>query len=193
MSLHGRSGLGSAVLGTEGEQILHALDQPVLVVGRHCSTGWPGRGGLLLPLDGSPEASRILVAATALARSWDLDTAVLQVVHAFDNEVAEQVEVVERACSDLRLAGVRVSSEVECSSNTAVAIVGHARRGSTSLIMMASVVHPGVARTLLGSVTMNTIRDAPCPVLVCPPEPVASAPLLSTVARPARVGYGGHR
>jgi nucleotide-binding universal stress UspA family protein len=184
MSMHGRSGIGAAVLGTPGEEILRTLDQPVLVVGQHCVSSWTGHGRLLLPLDGSPEANDILASAIALARGWNLDTSVLQVVHPFDNDVADQAVVVERACATLRAARVHTASDVDCSSDAAAAIAGRARRDTSSLIMMSSHVRPGAARAFLGSVTMNTIRSSPCPMLVCPPHPATRSNFPLSTARP---------
>ncbi len=172
MTAHGRSGLGAALLGTTTEDLIHRLDQPVLVVGRRCAPDWPDQPRLLIPLDGSVEAERsVLPLAAEIARSWNLDPWLIQVAHPFDNAVAEHADhVFDRAEAELRALGVEPRLDFQFASNIALTINGQAQHLGAALIIMASHVHPGAARTVLGSVTMRVIHTAPCPVLVCPPS-----------------------
>lgn len=170
MTAHGRSGLGAAVLGSTTEDLLRNTDRPVLVVGRHCSGRWPGQQRLLVPLDGSEQATHVLPEVAGLATDWGLETWLLQIIHAFDTETAQHLDTaLTGAQNRLRDLGVEAKTDYQFSSNAPAAIAEQARLVGTALIVMSSRVNPGAARTLLGSVTQGVIHHAPCPVLVCPP------------------------
>lgn len=171
MSAHGRSGLAAALVGSTTEDYLHRTDRPVIVVGRHCSTSWPDQRRVLVPLDGSGRAERILSKVAEVVDEWDLEPWLLQVAHPFDTEVAHEGDhALERARARLADMGVTAKIDFQFASNAAGSIDAQAKNLGAALIVMSSYVHPGLARTLLGSVTMGVIHDAPCPVLVCPPE-----------------------
>jgi nucleotide-binding universal stress UspA family protein len=171
LASHGRGAMGAAIIGSTTEDLVHQLGRPVLVVGRQCSTDWPDQPRVLIPLDGSERAERVVPAAARIARDWGLEPWLLQVAHPFDTEVAHNVEhTLDRAQARFEELGVSPKVDFQFSSNAAVAIAGEARTLGASLILMSSFVHPGVARTLLGSVTMHVIHAASCPVLVCPPD-----------------------
>ena len=172
IATHGRSGFGAALIGSTAEDLLHRTDRPVLVVGRHCSPSWPDQRRLVVPLDGSGRAERILPRVAEVIGEWDLEPWLVQVAHPFDTEVAHEADhALDRARSRLADLGVPAKIDFQFASNAAGAIDAQARNLGAALIVMSSYVHPGLARTLLGSVTMGVIHDAPCPVLVCPPEP----------------------
>jgi nucleotide-binding universal stress UspA family protein len=177
MAAHGRGVLGSAIIGSTTEELIHRVDRPVLVVGRHCSETWPDQARLLVPLDCSERAERIVTQVAAIVEEWDLEPWLLQVAHPFDTEAATNMEhSLDRARARFEELGVSPKLDFQFSSNAAVAIDGQAKNLGASLIVMSSFVHPGVARALLGSVTMHVIHGAPCPVLVCPPDVPASEP-----------------
>jgi len=177
MTAHGRTGLGAAVLGSTTEDLLRRHDRPVLVVGRHCSPGWPEQRRLLVPLDGSARSEQILPEVAGVSTDWGLEPWLLQVVHPFDSEMSQHLDTaLVGAQTRLRDLGVDAKTDFQFASNAAVAIDQQARGLGAALIMMSSYVHPGMARTLLGSVTMQVVHSAPCPVLICPhPDDEASA------------------
>jgi nucleotide-binding universal stress UspA family protein len=170
MAAHGRTGLGALVLGSTTEELLRAGCHPVLVVGRGCSPSWPDQARLLVPLDGSARAEQILPEAAGVAVDWGLETSLLQVVHPFDNVTAQHLGSALTVAADrMRDLGVEAKTDLLFGANPAQTIAHQARELGAALIIMSSRVHPGPARTLLGSVTMGVIHHAPCPVLVCPP------------------------
>ncbi len=174
LTAHGRTGLGAAVLGSTTEDLLRQTDRPVLVVGRHCSGGWPEQRRLMVPLDGSERAEQILPEVAGLASDWGLDTWLVQIVHPFDNETAQHLDsALTTAQSRLRELGVEAKIDYQFGSNAPASIAEQARLLGAALIVMSSRVSPGTARTLLGSVTQGVIHHAPCPVLVCSPSPVS--------------------
>ena len=171
LSAHGRSGLGAALIGSTTEDLLRQTDRPVLVVGRHCSTSWPDQRRVVVPLDGSGRAERILPQVADVVREWNLEPWLVQVAHPFDTEVAHDADhALDRARSRMAELGITAKIDFQFASNAAGAIDSQAKNLGAALIVMSSYVHPGLARTLLGSVTMGVIHDAPCPVLVCPAQ-----------------------
>ncbi len=174
MTAHGRSGLGAALLGSTTEAVLRRIGRPVLVVGPKCESDWIDGGRLVIPLDGSPRAERILPYAASVSRTWHLEPWLVQVAHPFDNEVAQTAaNALDRPARLLRGHGLDVKTAFQWSSAPAACIAAEARSLQAGLILMSSYIPTGAARTLIGSVTMGVIHRAPCPVLVCPPEAVA--------------------
>jgi nucleotide-binding universal stress UspA family protein len=170
MTAHGRTGLGEMLLGSTTEEVLRLTRRPVLVVGRTCSPSWPDEARLLVPLDGSDRGEQILPEAAGVAVDWNLETSLLQVVHPFDNETAQHLGAALTAAQErMRGLGVETKTDILFATNPAQTISQQARELGAALVIMSSHVHPGPARTLLGSVTMGVIHHAPCPVLVCPP------------------------
>jgi nucleotide-binding universal stress UspA family protein len=70
-----------------------------------------------------------------------------------------------------RAAAMGLEVQVHQSPNPASeAIVERARKLAAGLIVMGTRGHSGVKQALLGSVARKTLRAAPCPVVVVPPE-----------------------
>ena len=170
MSTHGRSGFGSALWGSTAEDVMRHTHEPVLLVGRHCDLPWPGhRRGVLVPIDGSPRCNDLLVPVAELVREHGLQPTIIKVVHPFDVEDAhDPMAGLDEAGHRLAELGVEAKLEHRFASNVPVTLVEAARESAAAVVVMASYVHPGAARTFLGSVTMRTVHDAPCPVLVFP-------------------------
>jgi nucleotide-binding universal stress UspA family protein len=177
MTSHGRSGLGSAVLGSTAEDVLRRSDRPVLVVGRECALPWPGhRRTLLVPIDGSEPGEQILGRIAEVVDRSGLQPTLVQVAHPFDVEEANHAgDALEHARRQLLAMGVDAKTEHRFASNVPLTLDEVARGWGAALIVMASSVRPGASRTLLGSVTMSTIRHSPCPVLVYPGRVLAAA------------------
>lgn len=170
MTSHGRSGLGAALLGSTAEDLLRGSDRPVLIVGRECALPWPGhRRTLLVPVDGSEEGERILRSVADVVERSDLQPVLVQVAHPFDVAEANHAgEALEHARRRLVGLGLDPKTEHRFASNIALTLDEVARTWGAALIALTFSVPPGAPRTLLGSVTMSTIRHAPCPVLVFP-------------------------
>jgi nucleotide-binding universal stress UspA family protein len=170
MSTHGRSGVGSALMGSTAEDVLRRVLRPVLLIGRRCELPWPDhRRGLLVPIDGSERSADLLDEVAEVANRSDLQPILVKVTHSFDVEDAHHpMSGLEEAGARLAELGVETKLAHRFSSSVPVAIAEAAREWGAAIILMASYVKPGVARTLVGSVTMRTVHDAPCPVLVYP-------------------------
>ena len=126
---------------------------------------------MVIPLDGSGRAERILPYAASISRSWKLSPWLVQVAHPFDNEVAQHAEhALERPRAELKAHGVEAQTDFKWASNAPACICAETRSIGAALIVMPTFLPKGISRTLVGSVTMGVIHRAPCPVLVCPPE-----------------------
>jgi nucleotide-binding universal stress UspA family protein len=175
MSTHGRSGVGSVLMGSTAEDVLRQTRQPLLLVGRDCELPWPDhRRGLLVPLDGSDRYVDLLPQVAAVAERSGLQPVLVKIAHSFDVEDAHHpMSGLEEAGRHLAGLGVEAKLAHQFASNVPVALTEAAREWGAALIMMGSYVKPGATRALMGSVTMRTVHDAPCPVLVYPRAPRA--------------------
>src|SRR6478672_4620069 len=82
MTTHGRGGLQRTWLGSVTDQLVRSSGIPVLVVPPSPETRSTfNLGEILVPLDGSPLAETVLEPAAALARLWDAEMSLLQVVY----------------------------------------------------------------------------------------------------------------
>jgi nucleotide-binding universal stress UspA family protein len=146
---------------------------------------------ILVALDGSTSAERVLSDVTELARATGAEVIVVTVVPALEQLAANAAAtlaaapgaldigaVVEDARRDadvylvriadrLRGAGVNVRHEI-LAGDVARSLADRARGGRADLIAMTTHGRSGVAHALFGSVAEATLRAAPCPVLIVP-------------------------
>ena len=186
MSSHGRSGLGSALLGSTAEDVLRRTHRPVLVVGRECDLPWPGhRRTVLVPIEGTEQDERIFPPVVDIVHRSDLQPVLVQVGRPSDVDAASRGgEALEQARQQLLALGVEAKIEHRFSGNVALTLDEVARIWGAALIVMGLYVASGAPRTLLGSVTMSTVRHAPCPVLTVGPQ-------VSGLARLPELSGGG--
>ncbi len=135
---------------------------------------------ILFATDASTAAERALVYLEHLAR---VEQAKVYVFHAYEvperyrtvegfEALAEQFRKVAQAAVDdsvqvLRDAGVEAEGEI-AEGAAAPAILEAAKRHNADLIVMGTRGPNNVAEMLLGSVSTQVLRYAPCPVLVIP-------------------------
>lgn len=206
ITTHGRGGLERAWLGSVTDQLIRSIGIPLLVV--RPREGVPvlkfEPSEILVPLDGSPLAETALQPAAALARPWDAELTLVQIVYpvrvvgelamaaaqSSDQELTAMAresatEYLRQAAERLRISGVKASG---------VALIGtdlpaHQLRelaspGRVSLVAIATHGRGGIRRFILGSLTDKLVRTADVPVLVVPPAPAA---LQARQAKPERV------
>ena len=177
MSTHGRSGIGAALLGSTAEDVLRRSGRPVLMVGPRCELPWPEhRRGLLVPIDGSARFQDVVSPVAEVFASSGLQPILIQITHSLDSDEAHHpMSGLEQAGERLADVGVDAKLVQRFACNVPLALAEAAREWGAALIVMATYVKPGASRALMGSVTMRTIHDAPCPVLVYPGTTVLSA------------------
>jgi nucleotide-binding universal stress UspA family protein len=198
MTTHGRSGMQRLWLGSVGDYLARHLDVPVLLlregeVADRARTG-PNAPQLLVPLDGSPLAEAALAPAARLAKLWDLELSLLQVIRpvtfvtepglplpsAYDRELTdtavEQAQnYVRYLVEDLRAQGYRATGSAVIGWNPVETILEIARPERVALVALATHGRGGLARLALGSVADELIRAAHVPVLVTRPTLAGSA------------------
>jgi nucleotide-binding universal stress UspA family protein len=160
-----------------------------------------GSHRLLVPYDFSVHARAALSLARELAGVLDADLHLLHVVPAslyvtagYDGVpllVSEDLrQQAEDSLRDVASAAPQpAASHVVESANVVDCIVLEAERLRASMIVMGTHGRGSFARLLLGSVTDQTLRRAPCPVLTvrapCDEDPVSKNPDASSESNPA--------
>jgi len=160
--------------------------------------------GIVCATDLSPESDAVVRVAAALARRLRVPLDLFHVVHVppalppdlFDKTLIGDLRVVaetkiEAQAAELRAAGIETTTSVRLGFIDD-SIAHHAAKTRAEMLVMGSHARGGAARArvFMGSVAERTIRAAPCPTLVVPPEPISrlargkplSGPLKLTVA-----------
>lgn len=119
---------------------------------------------VVVPLDGTPQASAALPVARALAA---IEGATLHIVHVSDEERAS--DGVMDALRARPGEGERAAVLDHRPGDPAAGIVAHARELGSRLIVMSPRCTPSTGRGALGTVTREVLRGAPCPVVLVPP------------------------
>ena len=191
MATHGRGGIRRAWLGSVADHLIRHLEIPVLLVRPTEGAAPPsslGAGRILVPLDGSPLAEEALEVGATLARIWDTEVTLLQVVppvlptpdpalpvpSAYDEELTEMCraqaqdyldDIVER----LRAQGLRATGVAAVGWSAVDSILDVARPEHIALVVLATHGRGGLRRLALGSVADKLVRGADVPVLVWRP------------------------
>ena len=209
MTTHGRGGIRRAWLGSVADQLIRITEVPVLLVRAHDMDQAPevNLGEILVPLDGSPLAESVLEPVAVLARLWDGEISLIQVVRPvvltsdpvlpFPVGYSDQVTRMRRdAAQDyirdvaerLRVAGVKASGVAVMGGAVAETLLDLARPERVGLMAMATHGRGGVRRLVLGSVADKLVRAAEVPVLVVRPRGAGARRQTSRKAGAAQVG-----
>jgi nucleotide-binding universal stress UspA family protein len=189
MATHGRSGLNRWLLGSVAEKVLRGAANPLLLI-RATETAPPwGMAALksvIVPLDGSEVAEKVLAPAEALAKPLDLEMILLRVygipygaystgegfydaaqLEKFAASLREEASgYLEEKAAALRARGVKKVSCVIKEGLDADQIIAFARQTPDNLIAMCTHGRSGVTRWVLGSVTETVVRHSGDPVLI---------------------------
>ncbi|HEX3233978.1 MAG TPA: universal stress protein [Gemmatimonadales bacterium] len=192
MATHGRGGIRRAWLGSVADYLIRNLAVPVLLVrpeenGR-ASDRAARAGGILVPLDGSPLAEEALDPAGALARVFDAELTLVQMVRpvllatssafpypsSYDEELtelcrAQAQDYLDDVVEQMQSRGIRASGAARVAWTAADAILDLARPERVALVALATHGRGGVRRLVLGSVADKVVRGADVPVLVYHP------------------------
>src|SRR5215211_1387751 len=129
---------------------------------------------ILLPVDGSPEASAALPYAAALATPGTEIVLLTVVPSATDADAARAG--LATAAQRLRVAGQTVRTEV-ATGNPARRIVDIAAELRVEMIVMASHGRGAIGRLIYGSVADRVGRESPVPVMVVRTKQLAPGPV----------------
>jgi nucleotide-binding universal stress UspA family protein len=188
MTTHGRSGASRLWLGSVADGLVRHTHIPILML----RTGESSEGTatpdavahILVPLDGSDLAERILDPAVALARATGAGITLAHVVSSNaalgtrlvpvlpddivrirDQAQAYLAEIAARLTAD----GLKVETQVVEGDSPAATITKVADEVGADIIALATHGYGGVRRAVLGSVADKVLRSSPLPLLVLRP------------------------
>ena len=136
---------------------------------------------ILVPLDGSELAKKALAQAEKLAKAFDAEIILFQVVpfmpiYGSPELVTplivdeKQKEAAERylvnLAEELKKRSLRVTTMVRIGQQVAVEIIDFAKEVGADLIAMCTHGRSGITRWVLGSVTLKVLTRAETPVLL---------------------------
>lgn len=168
MSSVGR-GRSAALIGSIAEELLGELFGPVMVVGPDSATDMEHfHGELLVPVDGSDTSESALALAGAWgitlgARPWVVT--VNESESAYSGDAAESSYPSRLARELSQQTGREVEFEV-LHGKPERAICDFASSLPATLVVASTHGRTGFARIAAGSVAMNIVRHAPCPVVL---------------------------
>jgi nucleotide-binding universal stress UspA family protein len=187
MATHGRSGMNRWLLGSVAEKVLRGTTDPVLLIRARENTtieDGPTLKSLIVPMDGSELAERVLPTAIELAKQRNLEIVLIRAYNIPTTAYAgvegyalpiddllkdmreEAREYLENKAADVKKLGIgRVSFTVK-EGLAADEIISFAKTLPGGLIAMSTHGRSGVRRWVLGSVTETVVRHAENPVLV---------------------------
>jgi len=198
MTTHGYSGAQRWLLGSVADKVLHAAPNPLLLV-RPAQGDGGGEARLktvLVPLDGSGLAEKVLPTVAALASSLALEVVLVQIFVQFNfappdaflpflgsnfpqqREIWAQARAEADSYLDAKVEGLRAQGLPHVSSllieggagGAAAEIIDLARKTADNLVAMSTHGRSGMSRWILGSVTERVVRYSNDPVLVLRPQ-----------------------
>lgn len=190
IATHGRSGVNRWLLGSVAEKLLTATHNPLLVVRAPRQSAHTGvLRSIIVPLDGSGLAEKILPHGLFLANHLHLDLHMVRVfalpVDAYlvgdgtimtgpaeirEAKRKESQAYLDGKTQELRAAGLARISATSLEGDAASEIIDLANTTADALVAMSTHGRSGIGRWVLGSVTEKVIRYGKSPVLVIRPE-----------------------
>jgi nucleotide-binding universal stress UspA family protein len=194
MATHGYSGARRWLMGSVAEKVLHSAANHLLLVrpGETEESGEARLKTIVVPLDGSGVAERVLPVVSRLALALPLEILLLRVVPQlylalpdtmlpvvgmnvpnqkliWEQAHGAAVEYLNGRVEHLRADGVAAVSSLVLDGSaggTAAEIIDLAKRTPANLVAMSTHGASGVGRWLLGSVTERVVRYSNDPVLI---------------------------
>jgi nucleotide-binding universal stress UspA family protein len=187
MATHGRSGMNRWLLGSVAEKVLRGASNPVLLIRaaeNSRTEDRPTLKSLIVPLDGSDLAERVLPVAIELAKQRDLEIVLIRAYNIPTSAYAgiegyalpmddllkdmrdEACEYLENKVADVKKRGIARVSFAAKEGLPADEIISFAKNLPGGLIAMSTHGRSGVRRWVLGSVTETVVRHSENPVLV---------------------------
>jgi nucleotide-binding universal stress UspA family protein len=174
---HGRSGLGSVLLGSTTEAVIRRSSRPIVVVGPKFEPGpWPDRALLVACVDGSAHAERAVPVAAEWSASFELPLWLIQVGDPGASTARirqlgdfEETGYLQDVVRGLAGDPPDVNYEVLHSRHPARELADLTHRWPVAMMVLATHGRSGWTRLTIGSVAMNVVHHATCPVLLIPP------------------------
>ena len=186
MATHGHSGATRWLLGSVAEEVLRGATNPLFLVRAAAAMTAPQGiiNSIVVPLDGSLLAERILPAVVYWAQSLDVEVTLIRAFEfpasayygseddlpdydAFREDARKTAADYLKDKEDFLVgAGVRTVSTLVLEGPAAVEIISYAQTSPHAMIAMSTHGRSGVRRWILGSVTERVVRHGGDPVLV---------------------------
>ncbi len=192
MATHGRSGAQRWLLGSVADKVLHLTPSHLLLVRANKEMKTAEEISLkkvLVALDGSPLAEKILPRIVELAKEMHLEVVLVRVwslpltasfgsegygmsnFESLTEEITEEAKgYLEEKVHQLKKEGLESASSVLLEGNAAEEIINFARQTPDGLVAMCTHGRSGLNRLVLGSVTDRVVRYSSNRVLVVPPS-----------------------
>jgi nucleotide-binding universal stress UspA family protein len=172
LSTRGTSGLHALLLGSTSDAIIRGAPGPLVLVGPECEPMATSRLRMLVCVDGSDDAERVLPVAARWATELGMDVEVVLVAdaHQLASFRTSTETHVDRAAATLRTLGVEPVSRIEVSTTPSRAIVEVATSTHAAIIALATHGTGHLGTETLGHVATEVVRHAPVPVLVVPTD-----------------------
>lgn len=167
MDSRSRGPIGEMVLGSVSEDVVRRAAVPVLLCGPNVRPA-AGYDRFIVALDGSHLAQDALSASLPLAEALGVE---LQLVEVVDPKVSMPPDVSETAYLSALAASTHPAPsfyDTLHGKDPAAEIVKAADNRASTVIVVGSHGRGGAERLRLGSVALDVVREAPCPVLVVP-------------------------
>ncbi len=192
MSTHGRNLIGRSILGSVTNKVLHSSSVPVLTITPDKAKKYQEEEDaalttIVVPLDGSKLAERVLPCVEELARLLSLEILLTRVVrveypsyytyaefatripHFTADMAREALGYLERVSEGLKRKNLSVRHQV-LRGDPAPALLDLAHETSRNLIVTTTHGRSGLSRWMMGSVAEALVRGAGAPVLVVRPQ-----------------------
>ncbi len=193
MTTHGRGPMSRFWLGSVADEMLRRTPVPILLIRPQEETpeptALPVLKHLLVPLDGTPLAERVVQPALALGQPMQARFTLLRLITPWlfpghdpsvdsptgegggrlDLQHHEAQAYLEAIAEGIRKRGCSVQTCVAVHRQPAAGILEEARQVGADCITLATHGRGGLKRLLLGSVADKVLRSATIPLLVCRP------------------------
>lgn len=185
MGTHGRKGPRRLFIGSTSERVVRLASCPVLTLRPDAGMLDPaGLKNILVPVDFSEFSYDAIQYASELARTWEAEVTLVNVIEEAILPTVYGVEPVsvvpvdhligesEKALDELKYKFFDADSTVNTRvlvGHAAITIADYAREASSDLIVIPTHGLTGLKRFLMGSVAEHVVRNAHCAVLTVKP------------------------
>ena len=174
LATHARGPVAELVMGSVSEQVVRTSRHPVLLVGPRCGPPPERYSSMVVGLDGSRLAARILPTVERWASGLDVTPWLFQMLPGpvpLEVGAGDVVEsgYVHGIADRLGERGVKAGWDVVHRRDPATAITRYAEDRQASLIALTTHGHSGLGRVTFGGVALEVAHNAPCPLLVLRP------------------------
>lgn len=171
MSTHGRSGLERAIMGSVANAIVQSGAGPLLLMRPtgEWRSRWSQFRTLLVTLDGSSHAEKVLPYVELIASAFESEVLLLSVPEGVESPQlrATTEHYLEGISRSLEASGLRVQALVTGNA-PGTTIIDISQREDIDLVMLATAGRGGLDRLMLGSVADRVVSEAACPVFLVP-------------------------